>query len=61
MKSKYRTVGGFRNEREASAFLSKIQEKNPNRVYSMKTRTWTGDKRRFYVRELMRKGKKINA
>ena len=61
MKTKYRIVRGFTKERDATTFLSEIQKKHPSRTFNMKTRKWDNDKRRFYVREMMRKGRKTNA
>ena len=61
MKTKYRIIRGFTKERDATKFLSEIQQKHPSQTFNLKTRVWANDKRRFYVREMMRKGRKTNA
>ena len=55
MKTKYRTLRGFDVKRLAEKFLDSLGEGD----YSLKERKWNDkDKRRYYVRQLVRKGTK---
>ena len=54
--TKYRTVKGFDNKMKAEKFLASL---NDSDQYSLYERTWfERDKRRYYVRQLVRKGVK---
>ena len=53
--SKYRTLKGFDNKSRAEQFVAELGEG----LYSVYERHWSDkDKRRFYVRELVKKGRK---
>ena len=54
--TKYRTIKGFDNKMKAEKFLASL---NDTDQYSLFERTWfERDKRRYYVRQLVRKGVK---
>ena len=54
-KTKYRVLKGFDNKMKATKFLESLGEGD----YSLKERVWEAkDKRRYYVRQLIRKGVK---
>ena len=60
MKTKYRTLRGFDNKRDAEKCLQSIFERYGELApFSIKERKWNDkDKRRYYVRQLIRKGVK---
>jgi len=56
--SKYRILKGFDTKSKAEKFLSTLSSDN-TQLYCIFERQWNGrDKKRFYVRELVRKGRK---
>ncbi len=56
--SKYRTLRGFDQKAKAEKYLESLTHKNKD-LLSIKGRTFPSeDKKRFYVRELVRKGSK---
>ncbi len=59
--SKYRILKGFDTKSKAEKFLSTLGSEllKPCCKYNIFERQWNGrDKKRFYVRELVRKGRK---
>ena len=54
--SKYKILRGFDNKMKAEKFMESLKIKEGISLY---TRTWNeGDKKRYYVRQLVRKGTK---
>ena len=54
--TKYRTLKGFDNKMKAEKFIASLDIKEGISLY---TRTWNErDKKRYYVRQLVRKGVK---
>ena len=61
MKTKYRILKGFDNQRDAQKLFDSLGSELLKTCckFSIKMRKWGGkDKRRYYVRELIRKGTK---
>ena len=55
MKTKYRTLKGFDTKAKAEKYLQSLESDR----FSVKEKKWRDrDKRRFYVREIVRKGRK---
>ena len=59
MKTKYKTLKGFDNKMKAEKYLNSLRNVSGIRILSIKERKWNDkDKRRYYVREVVRKGVK---
>ena len=59
MKSKWRTHGSFRTKVKAEKAFEGLEKKFPDKTFSIIIRQWSDkDKRRYQVKELVRKGVK---
>ena len=57
--SKWRTHGSFRTQKRATVKLEKLEKNHPDKTFCIIIRQWSDkDKRRYQVKELVRKGTK---
>ena len=61
MKSKWKIHGSFRTQRKAEKVYEALQASYPDSTFCMMIRQFSNkDKRRYQVKELIRKGRKPN-
>ena len=58
-KTKWRTHGSYRTQKRATVKFERLEKQYPNNSFCITIRQWNHtDKRRFQVKELIRKGVK---
>ena len=58
-KTKWRTHGSFRTQQRATVKYENLEKKYPDRTFCIVIRKWNHtDKRRYQVKEIIRKGEK---
>ena len=58
-KTKWRTHGSFRTQKRATVKFEQLQKQHPDSTFCMTIRQWDDkDKRRYQVKEVIRKGEK---
>ena len=59
MKSKWRTMGSFSTQMKATKKFEILEAKYPDKTFCMVIRKWSDrDKKRYQIKELVRKGTK---
>ena len=59
MKSKWKSHGSFNTKARAEKLFERLEKEYPEKTYTIIIRQWEDkDKRRYMVKELVRKGKK---
>ena len=58
-KTKWRTHGSFRTQKRATTKFEKLEKQYPDKTFCIVIKKWKHtDKRRFQVKESVRRGKK---